>query len=165
MYGSQTANRDASFQTDLDAFDRIIFSLGMVFRRQLTQTLTDYQLTPPQFGAMVSLMEHPHGCMMSEVAASVHQVPATMTGIIDRLYERQLVERQTDPKNRRSLLVSLTPQGRSLIEEIKHKQHNHLKNVMTNFSAGERHDLIHLMERYLELTVNQLDDPHGSEEQ
>lgn len=84
-------NNDPSFKADLEAFNRVMLGMNMAFRKQLTQTLSDFQLTPPQFGALMTLNERPNGCMMSEVAAAVHQVPATMTGIIDRLYNTSLL--------------------------------------------------------------------------
>jgi hypothetical protein len=34
---------------------------------------------------------------MSSLAEATHQVAATMTGVVDRLAERDLVERQADP--------------------------------------------------------------------
>jgi DNA-binding MarR family transcriptional regulator len=151
-------NNDPSFQADMEAFNRVMLGMNMAFRKQLTQTLSEFQLTPPQFGALMTLDDRPHGCMMSEVAAAVHQVPATMTGIIDRLYERQLVERHIDPSNRRSWRVSLTQQGHGLIEEIKHRQHAHLMNVLNTFSAHDRQELIRLLGRYLELTLTHFED-------
>jgi len=150
-------NNDPSFKADLEAFNRVMLGMNMAFHKQLTQTLSDFQLTPPQFGALMTLDERPHGCMMSEVAAAVHQVPATMTGIIDRLYEHQLVERQVDPANRRSWRVSLTQQGHELIEEIKRRQHAHIVNVMSTFSTNDRQELVRLLGRYLELTLIHLE--------
>jgi DNA-binding MarR family transcriptional regulator len=157
MLEPEQLNSDPSFEADLEAFNRVMLGMNMVFRRQLGQTLSDFQLTPPQFGTMMILDERPHGCMMSEVASAVHQVPATMTGIIDRLYERQLVERQVDPSNRRSWRVSLTQQGSELIDEIKHKQHTHLVDMLSAFSAHDRQELVRLFGRLLELTLIHLE--------
>lgn len=40
------------------------------------------------------------------------QRPSTLTGILDRLERRGLIERAANPADRRSVLVRLTPDGR-----------------------------------------------------
>jgi DNA-binding MarR family transcriptional regulator len=40
--------------------------------------------------------------------------PASMTNTIDRMAERQLVERSADPTDRRAVIVRITPQGAKL---------------------------------------------------
>ncbi|HEY8912727.1 MarR family winged helix-turn-helix transcriptional regulator [Lacisediminihabitans sp.] len=40
----------------------------------------------------------------------------TMTNRIDRLVERTLVERRTDPNDGRGILVTMTPQGRARVD-------------------------------------------------
>ncbi|TXN31071.1 MarR family winged helix-turn-helix transcriptional regulator [Lacisediminihabitans profunda] len=40
----------------------------------------------------------------------------TMTNRIDRLVERTLVERRTDPNDGRGILVTMTPQGRTRVD-------------------------------------------------
>ncbi len=41
-----------------------------------------------------------------------------ITGFIDRLVKEDLVERQEDPCDRRSLCISLTEKGQKLVEKI-----------------------------------------------
>jgi len=49
---------------------------------------------------------------MQELAGKLHCDPSTVTFLIDRLEERQLVARQVNPADRRAKLVALTPAGR-----------------------------------------------------
>jgi DNA-binding MarR family transcriptional regulator len=48
---------------------------------------------------------------IGELVAATAQRPSTLTGILDRLERRALVERRIDPADRRSFLVALTPAG------------------------------------------------------
>ncbi|HEY1478642.1 MAG TPA: MarR family transcriptional regulator [Gaiellales bacterium] len=48
---------------------------------------------------------------IGEVIADTAQRPSTVTGILDRLERRGLVERSLDPGDRRSFRAALTPEG------------------------------------------------------
>src|SRR4029077_8615958 len=51
---------------------------------------------------------------MSELAAELRVRLSTITGVIDQLEDRKLVERVDHPEDRRSLHVQLTAEGRNL---------------------------------------------------
>lgn len=50
---------------------------------------------------------------VGELVAATAQRPSTLTGILDRLEARELVERTQNPADRRSILIRLTPTGRA----------------------------------------------------
>ncbi len=108
-----------------DAFDKAYQSGSMpeVFRlielaeKKLKQiqreTIGEADLTPPQYFILTLLWER-DGRPLKELAAAAHCAPATMTGIVDTLEAKELVTREPNPADRRSLLVELTEQGRAL---------------------------------------------------
>ena len=51
---------------------------------------------------------------IGDLVADTGQRPSTVTGILDRLERRGLVERRLDPADRRSFLVALTKDGVSM---------------------------------------------------
>jgi DNA-binding MarR family transcriptional regulator len=53
-----------------------------------------------------------------EIARRCWVNPATMTGIVDTLERDGLVQRRRDAADRRQVLLSLTPRGRSLAVEV-----------------------------------------------
>lgn len=55
---------------------------------------------------------------MGTVAEVLSCDASTLTGIADRLEERKLIQRQTDPTDRRVKLLVLTDAGRTLVESI-----------------------------------------------
>ena len=93
---------------------------------------------------------------MTELADASLQVTATMTGIVDRLSDRGLVNRQRDPSDRRSMQVSLTAKGEKVLNDIETHQRLHLEHILIGIPHTERKALIHLMEWYLNVNAEVL---------
>jgi DNA-binding MarR family transcriptional regulator len=74
-----------------------------------------HDLRPPAFGTLRALDEPK---TMSELAGALHCDNSNVTGLIDRLAERGLVERQAAEHDRRVTLLVLTPKGRRLRAEM-----------------------------------------------
>jgi DNA-binding MarR family transcriptional regulator len=53
-----------------------------------------------------------------EVTAQMHISTATMTSILDTLERRGYVRRQPDPADRRRVLVDITPDAQSLLDQV-----------------------------------------------
>jgi DNA-binding MarR family transcriptional regulator len=134
---------------DVEDLEAITVRLGWITRRRLDQELEQYHLTVPQLVALRCIQENEQGCNMSELAESARQVSATMTGIIDRLVDRGLVERTRDPRDRRSLRVVLTPQGKELLEKVSAHKRAWLREFFQTLSPEERRLMIDMAHRYL----------------
>lgn len=73
------------------------------------------QLTPLQFAALIKLRD------LGEVSQNrlgrlIAMDAATMQGVIKRLAVRGLIRRRPDPDDRRRLILSLSPEGRTLAD-------------------------------------------------
>ncbi len=73
-------------------------------------------LTPPQYKILQSL-EEKDGQPFKALAINCECAPSTITGIIDGLEKKGLVKRTANPEDRRSLLVVLTKNGETVIDE------------------------------------------------
>ncbi|MGG6268338.1 MarR family winged helix-turn-helix transcriptional regulator [Leptolyngbya sp. AN03gr2] len=74
-------------------------------------------LTPPQFDVICTL-GNTSGMFMNQLAEKTLVTKGTLTGIIDRLEQKNLVRREVPPENRRCFLIVLTPEGEKLFEKI-----------------------------------------------
>ncbi|MGE5624952.1 MAG: MarR family winged helix-turn-helix transcriptional regulator [Bacillota bacterium] len=85
-----------------------------VYSRQLSGS---HGLTGPQ---MLCLREiSMQGTLTTgALALAVALSPATLTGILDRLEVRGLVSRERRPEDKRRVLVSLTPLGQQMSQEL-----------------------------------------------
>lgn len=74
-------------------------------------------LTPSQFDIVATLGNTP-GMTFKEMGERTLITKGTLTGVIDRLQEKGLVERITQPEDRRSTLVRLTKQGEAEFKRV-----------------------------------------------
>lgn len=93
------------------------FLLNMVaktFHERVSEGLKDIGLTLNEYGTMrvVSL----HGPLTQQALSRIYNIDrTTVVQVVDALEKRKLVERTTDPADRRCNLLSLTPGGRRLL--------------------------------------------------
>lgn len=76
----------------------------------------ELDLSPKQLGVLWRLDPDTveEGLPMREVASSLYCDASYVTDMVDRLEERDLIERRPDPGDRRVKLLALTPAGESL---------------------------------------------------
>lgn len=95
------------------------------------------EVTLPQWRALVLL--DMHGSMtMGRLAAALNVVPSTATRMCDRLVRKRLVQRTTDPANRRQVSVSLLPAGRHLVATTVERRRQGLSRLLATLSAEDQ---------------------------
>lgn len=62
---------------------------------------------------------------------------ATITGVLDRLEKLELIERRSDPNDRRTNLIFLTPQGKELEKPLNQLTEEVNNTVISLFSEEE----------------------------
>lgn len=60
-----------------------------------------------------------------------------LSKLIDGLVTRGIVDRKPNPNNRRSILISISPQGGEILRQYKEKQIRHLTPYFAQLSADE----------------------------
>lgn len=70
-------------------------------------------LTCPQFDVIATLGNTP-GLTMGQIAEKTLVTKGTLTGIVDRLETKGLVQRIVPPENRRCFVIALTPTGEQI---------------------------------------------------
>lgn len=72
----------------------------------------EYGLTPQQAHALCRLVAGPVG--MTELSRALHLEKSSLTGLVDRIEQRELVVRVRDGADRRACRIELTPVGNRL---------------------------------------------------
>lgn len=85
--------------------------------REFQGRLDPFGITPFHYLVLCCLWEN-DGLATSSIADKLRQLGATLTGVLDRMEERELVYRQRDPQDRRIWRVWLTKEGQNLKEVL-----------------------------------------------
>jgi DNA-binding MarR family transcriptional regulator len=94
---------------------RLFFAMFGRYRPRMLAVQGEYGLKPPMVFALQELDEPKP---MGKIAQLLHCDNSNVTWITDRLEERGLVERRSDPNDRRVKLIALTDEGRRVRDEI-----------------------------------------------
>ncbi len=81
---------------------------------------------------------HRHGSMrMSELASTLDISVANATGIVTRMEERGLLERSRDANDRRVVNVTLTDDGRQLLEDMDRRRREFFISLLSRLTVDE----------------------------
>ncbi len=93
-----------------DSLSESFWSVARELRGLSRKTLAPWDLSPSQSRALGVLVRH--GAMrLSELSDHLHIAARSTTEVIDALQAKGLVERSSDPSDRRATLAALTEQG------------------------------------------------------
>lgn len=81
----------------------------------LTSALADLDLPAADINVLAILADGA-GRTVGALATATATRPSTLTSLLDRLIKRGYIARELDPADRRSFLISLTPDGRAVAE-------------------------------------------------
>lgn len=136
---------DASGETlDLFAHEihELLFELLLRLRGHVESVASAHELSSAQFLVLRSL-DSPRA--MGELAVALRCDASNITGIIDRLEERGLVERQVALDDRRVKHIVVTPEGERLRTQLQRQVVEH--SPVTALTAAERCALVSLLGR------------------
>lgn len=83
----------------------------------------------------------------SEIGDRLQVTRATVTGVVDSLERRRFVHRGSNPGDRRSLLVELTPSGLAVTQELRTLVHRNEKAWLAFLSDAELRAYVDLLHR------------------
>lgn len=105
-----------------------------------------YGLSMGKFTLLMQLSQV-DGLTPSECAARSRVTRATITGLLDGLERDGLVERRSDPDDRRMLRVHLTDKGHTLLNQMLPDHFCRTTGLMAHLSSSEKKTLIKLLEK------------------
>lgn len=140
---------DKRFEQDIEALWSLIFAIVSDGEKRLAAHMAAHDLTPPQFYVLKTLVEQGGRCPIGQIARQHHLTNATMTGLVNRLEALNLVQRERNADDLRSVNVVLTPEGMSRFLAVQNDLLNQLKTLLELTSAEERRELIEFLTRYV----------------
>jgi DNA-binding MarR family transcriptional regulator len=101
-----------------DDFLVLLYDVARQMRTVMDQKARDHESTRAQCIILARLERQP-GMSQNELAAIAEVAPITVARLVDRLEEQGLVERCTDPDDRRIWRLRLTPAAAPLLRDIR----------------------------------------------
>lgn len=108
------------------------------------------------------LLEHHGDLHMGQLAELLDVSMSNVTGIVDRMAERGLVERVRVPDDRRVVGVRLTPGGVQAIETMEAIKQDRLRAVLGHLDAAQRARVAAAISDLRQAVITELGPDYGS---
>ena len=84
---------------------------------------------------------------MKDIGVKLGIKPSSVTNLVDRLIKAELVKRSCDPEDRRVVEVSLSENGKNLIEEVRKTDRKHWEKVIGKIDEKEYEQLLRIIKK------------------
>jgi DNA-binding MarR family transcriptional regulator len=137
-----------------EAIDRDLRTIRERIRRPLEAAVARGNLTGPQQSVMHALVRS-DGLSLKDLSAHLGLAHSTVSGIVDRLQERGLVERQTSGTDKRVTRIGVTPQVRDFVRDTMPGLLLHpLEEALARATAAQRRAIVEGLKTLKELLEN-----------
>lgn len=109
-----------------------------------TADIESHGLKLSEFEALEHLYRHGQA-KQKEISEGVLLTSGSTTHVIDQLIKKGLVERVSDPDDRRCIYAKLTPQGKVLMDEIFPQHAQEIIRVLSGLSPAEQASAVRLL--------------------
>jgi DNA-binding MarR family transcriptional regulator len=118
----------------------VVYLLAKAYQRAhalLKRRVSVYGLTPIQQLVLGGLW-HEEGMSAGDLGKKLGLDPATLSGILDRMAEREWIVKQTDLEDKRVLRIYLTDEARNLEPKLTEERDCANEEILRNLSIEER---------------------------
>ncbi|YAF98927.1 MAG: MarR family winged helix-turn-helix transcriptional regulator (plasmid) [Nodularia sp. CChRGM 3473] len=136
MFSSSSPSANTAAKEEFIPIMRELARTYQAFSAYSEAHVREMGLTSAQFDVIATL-GNTQGMSMGEIGEKTLITKGTLTGIIDRLKQKQLVEREVPADNRRSVIVRLTPKGEALFAQVFPEHIAYLKERFTQLEPSE----------------------------
>ena len=115
---------------------RNLVSAYQAFERYSSPDVKAMGLTTTQFDVIATLGNQPP-MTCKELGEKTLVTKGTLTGVLERLEAKGILERKLNPEDARSQMIGLTQAGQTLFEKVFPAHLNHLDKAFQKLSAKE----------------------------
>jgi DNA-binding MarR family transcriptional regulator len=108
-----------------------------------------FDLTPVQYAALSAIEAKP-GMDQATLASRIAYDRVTIGGVVDRLVQKELVRRETNPNDRRARNLFVTEKGTQALSEIRPIVKDVQSILLEGLDADERRQFISLLQKACE---------------
>lgn len=144
---SGTASRNYGTEGNLNL--KLIVTLKRCLNsvvKNIHPLLLEAGLTESQFG-ILEVLYHLGPMPICRLMKKTLSTGGNMTVVIDNLKKQKLIDRNHDPKDRRSYIISLTAKGEALIKKIFPVHVKNLSTILKGLNSEEKMAMIELAKK------------------
>jgi DNA-binding MarR family transcriptional regulator len=119
-----------------EAWEQLLAAYGTLMRLYAAEDCWD-EVSMREYDVLYTLSKCPAPVRLSELNRHVLLSQPALSRLVDRLAERGLVDRCTDPADGRGIRLSLTPAGRAVQQQVGR---GHARTVARAMNAGLTHE-------------------------
>lgn len=123
-----------------DAFDRLL-ELSVLLADDMSRALSRQGLTVPRTH-LLWVLHHEGPSTQRALSDALKVTPRNITGLVDGLVQAGLVTREAHPTDRRATLVTPTPAGASLMDEMVRQHQELAARLFGDLPAGRLSDFL-----------------------
>lgn len=109
-------------------------------RRRLRE---NFATTLPRFDLLAQLERAPDGILLGELSRRMMVSNGNITGLVERLVQEGLIQRETPASDRRAVRVSLTEAGRTAFAAMATEHAGWVGELLAGLAPSEREALSH----------------------
>lgn len=113
---------------------------------KIKEDIRSYGLNPTEF-AVLELLFHKGEQPIQQIGKKILLSSGSMTYVIDKLEEKNLLRRKHCPEDRRVIFAEITNNGKQLMEEIFPKHKQLIEKVFSELNEDEKRMLISLLKK------------------
>ena len=110
----------------------------------ITRLLSKYKLKPVEFTVLALVAENAE-INQKRIGETINVSPPNLATLLDRMQDSGLLQRQRNPKDKRSHIVVLTDHGKTLYEKTRSSVATLEKPA--SLTSAEHDQLIHLLQK------------------
>lgn len=125
--------------------------IDYIIRKKGRVILNDFNITVPQFRALQILINDGE-MTISELSQKMDLACSTITDLVDRMENAELVKRKKDKKDKRVVRIEVLSKGNNILDKVLQKRIEYLSIKLKNLSNNDKVHLRDALENlYLEI--------------
>ena len=142
---TKAAERPVDHKAELKLWLRLLTCCNLIEAEIRRRLQARFAVTLPRFDLLAQLDKVPDGLSLGETSRRMMVSNANVTTLVERLVADGLISRRTDPRDRRTSYISLTPTGRTAFAAMASAHEQWIAELFADLDAREVASLMQLL--------------------
>ncbi|MGO5124562.1 MarR family winged helix-turn-helix transcriptional regulator [Bacillus cereus] len=128
----------------------LLHKVSIMTKTELSNQLKEYKITAQQWSVLKDISLYPNGTTPAMIAERLLADRPTVTGIIQRLLQKEWILIKHNPKDKRSHLIFLADEAKTLIQEIENVSDEVIKNATASIPKEEVENTVRVLQSMIQ---------------